>query len=92
MNAATANPQIDIAYGKEPREFLAQSVGFENELIGQTNFPPPRTLSTWLFSLTGRESALLIASCQFAEAVRYRRLHTSKNTVSSSPWRRMSKR
>jgi hypothetical protein len=30
---------MDIAYGKEPREFLGQSVGFENELIGQTNFP-----------------------------------------------------
>jgi hypothetical protein len=39
MNAATANPEIDIAYGKEPREFLAQSMGFENELIGQSNSP-----------------------------------------------------
>jgi hypothetical protein len=40
MNTATANPQIDIANGKEPREFLGQSVGFENELIGQSNLPP----------------------------------------------------
>ncbi len=40
MNTATANPQIDTANGKEPREFLGQSVGFENELIGQSNFPP----------------------------------------------------
>ena len=39
MNAATADPEIDIANGKEPREFLGQSVGFENELIGQSNFP-----------------------------------------------------
>ncbi|MDP3078760.1 hypothetical protein [Bradyrhizobium sp.] len=39
MNAATANPEIDIANGKEAREFLAQSVGFENELIGQSNSP-----------------------------------------------------
>src|SRR3979411_443814 len=39
MNAATANPQIDTANGKEPREFLGQSVGFENELIGQSNLP-----------------------------------------------------
>ena len=39
MNAATADPQIDIANGEEPREFLGQSVGFENELIGQSNFP-----------------------------------------------------
>jgi hypothetical protein len=39
MNTATANPQIDTANGKEPREFLGQSVGFENELIGQSNVP-----------------------------------------------------
>jgi hypothetical protein len=39
MNTATANPQIDTANGKEPREFLGQSVGFENELIGQSNLP-----------------------------------------------------
>src|SRR6266550_4219544 len=45
MNTATANPQIDTANGKKPREFLAQSVGFENELIGQSNLPhqPSRT-------------------------------------------------
>jgi hypothetical protein len=39
MNAAAPNPEIDIANSKEPREFLAQSVGFENELIGQSNSP-----------------------------------------------------
>jgi hypothetical protein len=39
VNAATADPKIDIANGKEACEFLGQSVGFENELIGQSNFP-----------------------------------------------------
>src|SRR5260370_42030430 len=39
MDTATADPQTDIANGKEACEFLGQSVGFENELIGQSNFP-----------------------------------------------------
>src|SRR3979411_993873 len=39
MNAATADPQIDTANGEETRKFLGQSVGFKNELIGQSNFP-----------------------------------------------------
>jgi hypothetical protein len=39
MYAATAHPKIDIANGEEAGEFLGQSVGFENELIGQSNFP-----------------------------------------------------
>jgi hypothetical protein len=39
VNAATADPEIDIANGEKPRELLGQSVGFENELIGQSNFP-----------------------------------------------------
>jgi hypothetical protein len=39
VNTATANLEIDIANGEEPRKFLGQSVGFENELIGQSNFP-----------------------------------------------------
>jgi hypothetical protein len=39
VNAATADPEIDIANSEESREFLGQSVGFENELIGQSNFP-----------------------------------------------------
>src|ERR1700692_1313369 len=39
MNAATADPEMDIANGEEPRKFLGQSVGFENELIGQSNLP-----------------------------------------------------
>src|SRR5580704_15171316 len=51
MNTATANPEIDIANGEEPRELLGQSVGFENELIGQSNFPhwpsPRRPLRAW---------------------------------------------
>ena len=39
MNAATTNPKIDIANSEKSRKFLGQSVGFENELIGQSNFP-----------------------------------------------------
>jgi hypothetical protein len=39
VNAAAADPKIDIANGEESRKFLGQSVGFENELIGQSNFP-----------------------------------------------------
>jgi hypothetical protein len=42
VNAATADLQSDIAYGEKSREFLGQSVGFENKLICQTNFPLPR--------------------------------------------------
>src|SRR3979409_325770 len=30
VNTATAHPKVDIANGKEAREFLGQSVGFEN--------------------------------------------------------------
>jgi hypothetical protein len=39
MNAAAPHLEGDVANGKETREFLGQSVGFENELIGQSNFP-----------------------------------------------------
>src|ERR1700730_890653 len=39
MNAAAPHLERAIADGKEPRKFLGQSVGYENELIGQTNFP-----------------------------------------------------
>jgi hypothetical protein len=39
MNTAAANPKIDIANREEARELLGQSLGFENELIGQSNFP-----------------------------------------------------
>ena len=39
MNAAATHLQSNVANGKETREFLGQSVGFENELISQTNFP-----------------------------------------------------
>ena len=50
VNAATADPKIDIANGEETREFLGQSAGFENELIGQSNFPhqpSPRSSRAW---------------------------------------------
>ena len=39
MNAAAANPKANVANGKESREFLGQSVSFENELIRQSNSP-----------------------------------------------------
>jgi hypothetical protein len=39
VDAATADPKVHIANGEEACEFLGQSVGFENELIGQSNFP-----------------------------------------------------
>src|SRR5438034_5403072 len=39
VNTAPPNLERDVANSKETREFLGQSVGFENELIGQTNFP-----------------------------------------------------
>src|ERR1700687_2255185 len=57
MNAAAANPKIDIANSEESRKFLGQSVGFENELIGQSNFPrqpKPRPSRVANFFLTGR--------------------------------------
>src|SRR6202048_3002384 len=47
MNTATANPEIDIANGKEAGELLGQSVGFENELIGQSNFPHQPSLARY---------------------------------------------
>jgi hypothetical protein len=74
MNAATADPQIDIANGKEPREFLGQSVGFENELIGQSNFPRPlsrarRAIARGQFLLTGRFSQTARKSDAFLKSV-----------------------
>src|SRR6478672_12910882 len=39
MDAAATHFQRDVAYREETREFLGQSMGFENELIGQSNFP-----------------------------------------------------
>jgi hypothetical protein len=57
VNAATADPKIDIANGEEARELLGQSMGLENELIGQSIFPrPPSPLARGLFFLTGRYS------------------------------------
>jgi hypothetical protein len=60
VNAATANPKIDIANGEKAREFLGQSMGFENELIGQSNFPrqpsPRPDIAGGYFSETGRFS------------------------------------
>ena len=58
MNAAAAHFQSNVANGEETREFLGQSVGFENELISQTNFPrrpSPRNRSRAAnFSLFGQ--------------------------------------
>src|SRR5262249_4666926 len=39
VNMTTADLKLYIANGEKPREFLGQPVGFENELIGQTNSP-----------------------------------------------------
>jgi hypothetical protein len=54
MNAATADPKANVADGEESRKFLGQSVGFENELIGQSNFPhqpsPRRPIAVANFS------------------------------------------
>ena len=41
VNMTTTDLKLDIANGKKPREFLGQSLGLENELIRQTNFPLP---------------------------------------------------
>jgi len=59
VNAATADPKIDIANGEKARELLGQAMGFENELIGQSNFPrqPSRSdIAGGSFFLTGRFS------------------------------------
>src|ERR1700732_2724119 len=60
MDAATADPKANVANGKETREFLGQSVGFENELISQSNFPhqpsPRRPIVAGQSFLTGRFS------------------------------------
>ena len=60
VNAATADPKIDIANGEKAREFLGQAMGFENELIGQSNFPrqpsPRSDIAGGSFFLTGRFS------------------------------------
>jgi hypothetical protein len=39
MNTAAAHLEGNVANSKETREFLGQSVGFENELISQTISP-----------------------------------------------------
>src|SRR6185437_5118780 len=39
MNTAATDLKADVTNGKETREFLGQSAGFENELIGQSNSP-----------------------------------------------------
>src|SRR5206468_10288331 len=58
MNAAATHLESDVANGEETREFLGQSVGFENELISQTKFPrqpSPRVRSRATnFSLFGQ--------------------------------------
>src|SRR5438067_7888485 len=59
MNTAASHLERNIANGEKTRELLGQSLGFENELIGQTKFPhqpssrgPPRT--RLIFYLPGR--------------------------------------
>src|SRR6185437_8984267 len=51
VNAAPTDPETDVANGVESREFLGQSVGFENELIGQSNVPhrpsPRNVVRVW---------------------------------------------
>src|SRR3954469_20736535 len=58
VNAATADPQVDIADGEEARELLGQSVCFKNELIGQSSVPhQPATnvpIGAWPSSLNCR--------------------------------------
>jgi hypothetical protein len=39
VNTAAPHLQANVANGKKSREFLGQSVGFENELIRQSNSP-----------------------------------------------------
>jgi hypothetical protein len=39
MNAATTYPEANVPNREETREFLGQSMGFENELISQSNSP-----------------------------------------------------
>jgi hypothetical protein len=60
MDAATADPKANVANGKETREFLGQSVGFENELISQSKFPhqpsPRCPIAAGQSFLTGRFS------------------------------------
>src|SRR6266481_3051517 len=53
MNAPTSDPKADIENSEEACELLRQSLRFENELIGQSNFPrqpsPRRTLARGQF-------------------------------------------
>jgi hypothetical protein len=39
MDAAAADPKVDVTNSKETREFLRQSVGFENDVISQSMSP-----------------------------------------------------
>lgn len=50
VNAPTADLEGNIADGEKSRELLGQPFRFENELIGQTNFPLParRAGRAWL--------------------------------------------
>lgn len=45
VDASAADPQIDVANGEEAREFLGQSVGFKNELIGQAFIRLAKTIN-----------------------------------------------
>jgi hypothetical protein len=46
VDAAAADLQVNVANGKETREFLGQSVGFENEIISQSMSPNGRHRNT----------------------------------------------
>ena len=39
MDAATTYPEANVPDGEETRKFLGQTMGFENELISQSNSP-----------------------------------------------------
>lgn len=39
MDAATADPKIDVANGRKARELLTQSASLENVLVSQSHFP-----------------------------------------------------
>jgi hypothetical protein len=68
MDATATDLQSNVANGEETRELLGQSVGFENELISQTNFPhqpSPRSPSRVAnFSLFGQALPDVLESVQ----------------------------
>ena len=51
VNTPTADLERNVADGEEARELLGQAFRFENELIGQTDFPLPAQYA-WLSLVT----------------------------------------